>query len=256
MQHAAGCTQEFFFAHPEHQVSPDARRRFLRILKKREGGTPLAYITGRKEFWSLSFLVNRNTLIPRPETEILVESALLHIEQGRNVPLLEIGTGSGNIAASIALERPRSRITATDISRRALRTAGRNLKALGLANVSLLHGPLFIPIQRYMPGEKFELILSNPPYVTPVEWSGLPEGIREHEPRHALVAGPTGLEKIAGIIEGAPGCIRTGGWLLLEIGFGQKEAVLSLFSGCWDSVSCHQDLNGIPRVVEARFVGE
>jgi release factor glutamine methyltransferase len=210
----------------------------------------LAYLLGQKEFWSLSFRVNRHTLIPRPETELLVDRVLMRTSG--NESIAEIGTGPGNIAAAIASVRPAASITATDVSRLALRIAHDNLERLGINNVRLLHGSLFRPFREYFSDSKLDLILSNPPYISEEEWGRLPRSIRDHEPRRALVSGPTGLEIIAALIKESPPFLRTGGFLIFEIGFGQKDRVISLFPDSWSSVTSYNDINAIPRIIEAR----
>lgn len=220
------------------------------MIEERRSGTPLAYLLEQKEFWSLSFRVNRHTLIPRPETELLVEKALTRTSGSDSIA--EIGTGSGNIAAAIASVRPAASITATDVSLPALRVARGNLERLGIKNVRLLHGSLFRPFRKYFSDSKLDLILSNPPYISEEEWGRLPRSIRDHEPRRALVSGPTGLEIIAALIKESPPFLRTGGFLVFEIGFGQKDRVISLFPDSWSSVTSYDDINAIPRIIEAR----
>jgi release factor glutamine methyltransferase len=250
LQRVTGCSDRDFFAHPDEPVLERHRKRFLNLIEARRGGAPLAYITGNKEFWSLDIEVSPSTLIPRPETELLVERAL-HRSPDHGL-IADIGTGSGNIAAAVASSLPRVSVTATDVSRRALKVAERNFQRLGLKNIRPLHGSLFHPLKNNLPGIRFDLILSNPPYIPEHEWLNLPPVIRAHEPKRALVPGPTGLEIISRLIKGAPDFLKPGGCLILEMGFGQRDSVLSLLTGPWSSVSVHPDLAGLPRVVEAR----
>lgn len=250
LQHVSGLTEAQFFSQPGREATNAEARRFFRLIKKRRSGIPLAYLLGRKEFWSLSFLVNRHTLIPRPETELLVDRAVTLTSDDESIA--EIGTGSGNIAAAIASVRPTASITATDVSRKALRIARGNLERLGITNVRLLHGPLFRPLRTYNADLKLDLILSNPPYVSEEEWFRLPRSIRDYEPRRALVSGPTGLETISRLIKQSPPFLKSGGFLIFEIGFGQRDRVISLFPDSWSSVISYNDINAIPRVIEAR----
>jgi release factor glutamine methyltransferase len=251
LQWVTGTTDSGFYSHPHSPVSDREKKRFLSLLKDRMEGTPLAYLTGLKEFWSLDLEVNRSILIPRPETELLVEIALQ--KSAGEDRIADIGTGSGNISAAIASSLPLAFVTATDVSKRALKVAKRNFVSLGLRNVRLLHGPLFRPLRTQLSGLRFDLILSNPPYIPEREWHNLPLGIRDHEPKTALVPGPTGLEIIEKLIKGAPDFLKPGGFLIFEMGLGQKDPVLSLFSGAWKSITCHDDLAGIPRVIEAQI---
>ena len=168
--------------------------------------------------------------------------------------IAEIGTGAGNIAAAIAKERPHTEITATDVSRRALGIARKNLERLGIPNVRLLQGPLYHPFRDLGPGLQFDFILSNPPYISEAEWKNLPSEVRDYEPKRALVSGPTGLEIISKLIKGAPEFLTSGGFLIFEIGIGQKESVLSLFPDSWSSVASYDDLAGIPRIIQARLL--
>lgn len=251
LQWVTGSAESTCFSHPRKQVSDSEEERFFRHVEERLAGTPLAYLTGHREFWSLDFEVSPSTLIPRPETELIVERVLQNSSNREDI--VDIGTGSGNIAAAIAFVRPEASIIATDVSKRALKVAERNFEALGLGNIRLFQGPLFLPLKTHLSGQKFDLILSNPPYIPEKDWRELPVCIRGHEPKRALVPGPTGFEVISDLIKGAPDYLHSGGILIFEIGQGQKEPVLSFFSDCWSSVICHDDLAGIPRVFEAQM---
>ena len=211
---------------------------------------PLSYLTGVREFWSLPLRVRPGVLIPRPETETVVEQVLGL--PGSKRRLADIGTGCGSIALALARELPDSSIAATDISPRALRTAAVNVHRLGLRNVRLLRGDLLSPLEKMGWSGTCDVIASNPPYVSEEEWEGLSPQIRNHEPRRALVAGRSGLEVILRLVAGALKFLRPGGHLVIEIGYGQKENVLSMFGAGWDGVECGLDLSGVPRVVSAR----
>ncbi|UCC41708.1 MAG: peptide chain release factor N(5)-glutamine methyltransferase [Candidatus Aminicenantes bacterium] len=168
--------------------------------------------------------------------------------------IVDIGTGCGNIAISLAKELPQVRIFATDNSRKALAVARLNSSLLEIDNITFAGGSLFSPLRRLKLEKKCSFIVSNPPYVSEKEWSELAEEIRNHEPKKALVAGETGLEIIEDLIKGSRRFIKPGGYLVFEIGQGQKRRVLSLFNSSWSGARCFSDLNGIPRVVVARRI--
>lgn len=224
-------------------TDPTGLRRFRRLLDRRLRGEPLAHILGVREFYSRDFLVNRHCLIPRPETEILVEQALARGRPQDRV--LEIGAGSGCVAITLALEQG-LHVTALEISRRARRVLKRNILRHGVGGrVSVRAGSLFPP-----PGPRFDLILSNPPYLSRTEWEELPVEIRGYEPAKALVAGATGMELLAEIVHRASAYMATGGWLLLETGWKQaRDVARAMADHGFSSISVHPDLAGIERVV-------
>lgn len=233
---------------PEKTLSRAQQRSFLALVERRAGGEPLAYITGHREFWSLDLMVNRHTLIPRPETERLVELALARLPPDRDSRAADLGTGSGAIALALAAERPRCRIVATDISREALAVATGNAARLGIHNVSFRAGAWFAPLA----AERFDLIVSNPPYVAEGD-PHLAEGGLPAEPREALVAGPGGTEMLAIIAGGAPAHLAAGGWLLLEHGYDQAAAVVAcLQEAGFCAVESWRDDAGIDRVTGGR----
>jgi len=228
-------------------------RRYRQLIKKRKMGCPVALITGQKEFWSLPFKVEKGVFIPRPETEVLVELAL-KLPWKKDGLVADIGTGCGAIACALAKERPEARIIATDISRRALRLARENASYLHLKNINFILGSLFKALEPFGPENKFDLIISNPPYVAESQWSSLPVDIRNYEPKRALVAGPTGLEFIFRLIQGAPNFLRPGGFLAFEFGLGQLEPILAFLKDRgWQEIIWERDLAGIPRALAARF---
>ncbi len=208
----------------------------------------MAYLTGYKEFWSIPFRVNDDVLIPRPESELIVEK-VLKLAARNNETIVDLGTGCGNLAIALAKELPEANIIATDISRKALKMARLNAKLQGMSRVRCVRGNLFSPLEKIGLRQKCDFIVSNPPYVTELEWEALSDGIRNHEPKKALMAGKTGLEVINPIIKNAPRFLKPGGFLVLEIGEGQKERVLPLFDAEWQSVKSHNDLSKIPRVI-------
>jgi release factor glutamine methyltransferase len=249
--HSLGISKEQFFLCLERTLSKAEERRFERLAARRLAGCPLPYLTGVKEFWSMAFRVGPGVLIPRPETESIVEKALA-LASKRKATIVDIGTGCGNIALALARELPRANVLATDISFRALKVARANAKTLGLDRVAFLQGDLFSPLRKLHLENRCDFILSNPPYVSAREWDRLPQEIREHEPRRALLAGNSGLEVISRIVPGALFFLRPRAYLLLEIGKGQLPRILRLFDQRWADLAHIPDLRGIPRIVIAR----
>lgn len=260
--------EEEFLSHPERKVSRKEERDFYKLTSKRLAGFPLAYLTGTKEFWSIPFRVSSGVLIPRPETELVVEKVLELVAQNRAVDLMnqvrtnqaaspevivDIGTGCGNIAVSLAKELPQARIFATDNSRKPLKVARLNSSLLETDNITFAGGSLFSPLRRFRLMNKCDFIVSNPPYVSEKEWTNLSGEIRNHEPKKALVAGETGLEVIKELIKGSPRFLKNGGYLVFEIGESQEKKVLSFFNSSWEEVRSFNDLTQIPRVIVARY---
>jgi release factor glutamine methyltransferase len=241
-----------FWTSPESIVAPLAKREFLALVRRRRAGAPLAYLTGEREFWSLPFEVAPGVLVPRPETELLVEKALDFAPHVGSV-IVEIGTGCGAVAVALAKELPRAKVVAADVSRRALAVARRNARRHGAA-VTFAASNLFRGLSRLIPPGGADLIVSNPPYIAEAEWPRLPLEVRR-EPRTALVAGPTGLEFISRLIAGAASRLKPGGRLLFEVGRGQARRALGLFDSGWDDKKAFKDLRGICRVVAARKIG-
>lgn len=219
------------------------------MVQRRLQGEPLAYIVGEKEFWSLSFKVNPSCLIPRPSTEVLVEEALKAAERApRPLKVLDIGTGCGAIAIALAKELEEAEVWATDISPYALEVARENVKLHGLdSRVRLLKADLF-------PEERgFSLIVSNPPYIPTGELLSLPEEVRDYEPLEALDGGPDGLQVIRRIVSKAREYLAPGGWLLLEVGYGQAQRVLGLMEEQgFEDPGIRKDYAGVDRVVKGR----
>ena len=237
--------------HPERELPEEECAGFSLWVDRRRRGEPVAYITGEKEFWSLPFEVNRNVLIPRPETECLVEEVLKYYgREGGPLRIIDLGTGSGAIGVALAAEIPSAHITATDSSRGALDVARRNADRHGVAGrMEFLEGNLFASAV----GE-FDVIVSNPPYIPDDVYLLLPEGIRAFEPREALIAGPDGAAFHREIIREGTARLKPGGWIFLEIGEGQMELVDSLFreGGCYNDIYFRKDYAGMERVVAAR----
>jgi len=228
---------------------------FSRWVTRRQQGEPVAYIIGCKEFWSLDFAVDSRVLIPRPDTEVLVEEVLkalaINKTSGKTSgsEILDLGTGSGAIAVALAHECPEARITATDISREALAVAAGNAERNRVASrITFLDGNLFSPVKGC-----FDVIVSNPPYITGGDYSQLAVGVRNFEPLEALLAGKEGMDFYEKIIPQSACHLKPGGWLLLEIGDGQKELIEGLFrqSGAYQNVAFRKDYAGRWRVVKA-----
>ncbi|HNY96523.1 MAG TPA: peptide chain release factor N(5)-glutamine methyltransferase [Smithellaceae bacterium] len=246
------CDRLAFFKNPENPISKEQRAAFDRLIERRTGGEPVAYITGRKAFWSFALEVNPAVLIPRPDTEVIVEEALavLRQESWRRPRILDIGTGSGAIALALACEVPGASITATDISEAALQTAQKNAAALNVEPIVFLKGDLFEPVEG-----RFDLIVSNPPYIGADEYQSLPPGVKNFEPEEALRAGQTGLEFYEKLIYQAHGYLTENGWLLLEIGARQKQEVRAIYEAhqdFYERIDVREDYAGLPRVIKGR----
>jgi release factor glutamine methyltransferase len=247
-----GLSNEDFIKNPELEPSRKDIKRYFHMIGKRRKGYPLSYLIGIKEFWSIPFLVKKGVFIPRPETELIIETVVaLNLVENPNIA--DIGTGSGNIAVSLAKEFPGAKIFATDISKKALRTAQKNARMQGIEEIQFFHGDFFEPLKRKGPNEKFDFILSNPPYVSQEEWETLPDEIKLYEPKRSLVSGDSGLNIFKKMISSAFKFLKPGGYLVFEIGYGQKEKILNLFNGQWKEIKCYDDLSEIPRVVSAEM---
>lgn len=212
--------REYLYAHPEHALASEAIIDFNSLINKRSQGYPIAYLTGIKEFWSIPLIVNRHTLIPRPETELLVETALDRIPVDQDLNILDLGTGCGAIAIAIARERPNITVIATDISHDTLATASENAYRHGLKNIQFKHSDWFSELDRYT----FHIIVSNPPYVESGNHNLVESEIR-YEPRLALDGGHQGLQAFTQIIPAAVRYLSANGCLLLEHGANQGEMV-------------------------------
>jgi release factor glutamine methyltransferase len=231
-----------FGAHPEQHLTDEQRGRFLDWVRRRRAGEPVAYITGEREFWSLSFKVAPGVLIPRPETELLVELALERLGAAASASVLDLGTGSGCIAVAIARERPRARVTATDVSRAALAIARENAQRHGAAVEFVASDWLDALASRH-----FDLILANPPYVAAGDLH-LDRGDLRFEPPAALVGGADGLDSIRAIISQSRAHLAPGGWLCFEHGHEQAERCRALLRDAgYREVFSRGDLAGIER---------
>ncbi len=240
----------YLFAHPEDTLDELTIDRFEDVLGRREAGMPMAYIMGVKEFWSHELAVSPATLVPRPETEILVNLAICEIPGDAKWQVLDLGTGSGAIAIAIACERRMCEVTAVDISEEALTVARENARLLAPGNVTCLQGDWTEPVR----GREFDLIVSNPPYVRADD-----EALAklQHEPQSALVAGEDGLDAIRVLAVDCADVLTEGGALMIEHGADQADDTAALLARYgWSDVTCHNDLAGLPRVTVARRSGK
>jgi release factor glutamine methyltransferase len=241
------CDQIAFLTHPERLISPAQLDQFENLLTRRLANEPIQYLTGSQEFFGLAFEVTPDVLIPRPETEHLVEAALERLERDVSVRIIDVGTGSGAIAVALAHTLPHARVTAVDNSRTALAVARRNAERHGvIERVAFIESDLLKAID----SSDYDMIVSNPPYVREAEV--LEPQVANYEPHSALYAGPNGLEVYERLIPQARKQLKPRGWLILEMGYGQSPALLKLL-GNWDPVTVVDDLQGIPRVVCAQI---
>ena len=250
LAHVIQKPRSYLKAGPERVLAAESWATFQTLVERRLHGEPVAYLTGRREFWSLDLAVNSATLIPRAETERLVELALQCIPLDAGWHIADLGTGSGAIALAIAHERPRCAVLATDMSQPALNVARSNAAHLKIKNIEFQQSEWFAALG----GKKFNVIVSNPPYVAEHDIH-LQRGDLRFEPHIALSSGADGLRDLRRIVQDAPAYLCAGGWLLVEHGYDQQAAVIDLFSaGGWTEVGGHTDTAGVPRVVSGRQV--
>jgi release factor glutamine methyltransferase len=253
-----GCDRTHLFAHPERELTADEQARYDAALAERSRGVPAQYITGHQEFWGLDFIVSPAVLIPRPETEHVIETVLelerlgsrQEGEASRSLRIVDVGTGSGCIALALAKELPFADIHAVDISRDALEIARANAARQQLEQRVTFHdGDL---LARFIARpERFDFVVSNPPYVGDSEEEQVQLEVRKFEPRTAVFAGPGGLDIIKRLIPQARAVLNPGGWLVMEIGYRHEAAMRTLLAD-WNNVRFTPDLQGIPRVVAAQ----
>jgi release factor glutamine methyltransferase len=249
LMHVAGISRAELLAYPERRLQPLQRRRLKALLERRRRGEPVAYLRGTREFWSMELRVSRDTLIPRPETELLVEQALERIPKDAESTVFDIGTGCGAIALALAKERPRCRIFATDCSAAALRIARRNIIANGLTRVQLRAGEWFAALA----SERAHLIVCNPPYIRRDD-PHLKLGDVRFEPECALIAGADGLDAIRHVVQHARYQLHDHGWLLLEHAYNQGPAVAQFMQHCgYREIHCYRDGTGLERVSAGRL---
>jgi release factor glutamine methyltransferase len=252
LAHVRGCQRIELYTAFDTPVGEPERGRFRELVKRRGAGEPVAYLVGSREFFSLPFRVTADVLVPRPETEGLVVRAI-DICRGLAAPrIVDVGTGSGAIAITLARHLPQASLLATDVSPEALEVARDNAARLGVADrVAFVHCDLLDDPQAAGP---WDVIVSNPPYVREDEFDALPRDVRQHEPRRALVSGPTGVEVIARLAAVAADRLAAGGWLVVEVGpAAAAEAAIAAQTGLVPGPTL-DDLAGRPRIVQARKV--
>ncbi len=245
LAHATRRDRTYLYAHSDEELREVSWIHYGRYLHERLKGRPTQYITGVQEFYGREFRVTPDVLIPRPETEHLIEAALKRAAPGATV--LDVGTGSGAIAAILALELADARVFATDVSERALRVASANASRLG-ARVAFAEGDLASCIRN----ASIDLLVTNPPYVPATDRDGLQREVRDYEPHVALFAGPTGLEIYERLIADARRVLRPGSWLLMELGYNSLVPVQAMLDAAWTEIAVEHDLAGLPRVLAAR----
>jgi len=246
LMRAVGRDRAWLLTHPNEGMNSDQFRIFFDWIERRTKQEPVQYILGETEFYGLTMRVTPDVLIPRPETEHLVEAALSRVGRGVAVKICDVGTGSGAIAVAVAHELPRAEVTAVDISAAALRVAKENAERHGVAErIRFVESDLLDAVR----GKRFDGVVSNPPYVA--EGEVLEPQVREWEPALALYAGPTGLEVVRRLIPQAWTALVPNGWLLIEMGQGQRAAMANMLSD-WDAVEFVADLQGIARVAIAQ----
>ncbi len=249
LAHALGRPRSQLLASDLEPVPDAAAERFRALLRRCAAGEPLAYLTGEREFWSLPLAISPAVLVPRPETELVVERALALLDPLAALQVADLGTGSGAIALAVARERPAWSLLATDLSAAALGVARANARHLGLANIAFLQGRWCAPLA----AGRYSAILSNPPYIAEGD-PALPA--LAYEPALALTPGPTGLEALRAVIDGAAVALQSAGVLVLEHGADQADAVAgALVARGYARVRCHRDLAGHERVTEAQWPG-
>ena len=249
LEHITGFSRTQLRMNVLHILSEQLVAQLNELTLRRIAGEPLAYILGEQHFWTLRLKVNASVLIPRPETELVVERALHHLPQSHSGTALDLGTGSGAIALAVAKERSATRVVATDYSTAALEVACSNARLNHLNNVEFMHSDWFNSV----PPQRFSLILSNPPYIAEND-PHVAEDVYRHEPHLALFSGSDGLGSFRQIISRAPDFLAEGGWLVLEHGWQQAPAVREMLElAGFSSVASHADLAGHPRVTEGQW---
>lgn len=250
LAHAIGQRREYLFTWPEQELTDAQLQAFEACCVRRAGGEPVAYILGRQAFWDLELTVNPSVLIPRPETELLVEAAIELLDAGRSAGanILDLGTGSGAIVLALASHNAAWRLTAVDNSTAALAVARENARRLQLSNIEFIQTSWCDGL----PQQRFDLIAANPPYVEPGD-EHLRQGSLPFEPVAALVAEEQGLADIRAIAAQAWHCLASEAWLLIEHGYEQREAVREILSAAgYDAIECHKDLAGQDRMTRAQ----
>lgn len=254
LAHGLGRDRAWLAAHATETLQRAALERFFALARRRRDGEPVAYLTGRREFWGLDLAVTPAVLIPRPETETLVEAALARLPADRPLRVLDLGTGSGAIALALANERPGAQVVGVDACAAALAVAAGNAAHLGLANARFLRSSWYADVPRA--AAPFDAIVSNPPYVADGD-PHLRSGDVRFEPAAALLGGPDGLAALRAIVAGAARWLRPGGWIVVEHGHDQAHALRVLLAGAgFEALASLRDLAGIPRVAAGRRGGD
>jgi release factor glutamine methyltransferase len=243
--HLLSVEKVYLYTHDERELTAAETEKLEEFIYERISGVPIQYIVGRQEFYGRYFIVNPSVLIPRPETEFIVEAAL-EFKPERGARIIDVGTGSGCVGVTLALEVPDSKVTLTDISHEALVVAQLNATKLG-ASVSIACMDLLDAVSG-----TFDFVVSNPPYVSRKEESRLQVEVREHEPSVALYGDEDGLASFRKLIPSAEQLLRPGGYFIAEMGYDMEDRVLSLFGDAWNKLPTRKDLQGIPRTVRAQ----
>lgn len=252
LAHALQVSRTYLYAHADRQLSAQEMMQFKKLVAQRLLGKPVAYLVGEKEFWSLMLHVSEATLIPRPETELLVEAALARLSTQQRETVIDLGTGSGAIALAIASECRHCQIIATDFSLEALEVAQRNAKNLHFPQIEFVHSHWFSNLA----GRRAQLIVSNPPYIAEDDIY-LEQNELRYEPQEALISGVDGLDALRHIIQNAPSYLENSGWLLVEHGYNQEDRVVRLFEQQgYIQITTHRDLAGLPRVTAGKILHE
>jgi release factor glutamine methyltransferase len=253
LAHVLGCRRIELYTRYNEPTSEEARSRFRELIRRRLEGCPVAYLVGRKEFFALPLEVGPAVLIPRPESEFVVMEFLRLAREISHARVVDIGTGSGNIAVAVAQQHQEAQVTAIDVSPEALVIAGRNAERHGVADrVRFLKGDLFGPLAT---DERFDFVLSNPPYIAREEIGGLPGGVRDYEPHVALDGGPGGFVVFDRLVDDARKHLQPGGYLIVEIGAPQEEHARQRIAsvGGYELAGTIYDYSGHPRVLRARW---
>jgi release factor glutamine methyltransferase len=252
LAHALACKRIELYTRHAEEVPDAGRQRFKALIRERIEGCPVAYLVGRKEFYSLELEVNRSVLIPRPDTETVVDECLRLAKEMAEPAVLDVGTGSGCLAVAVAKYCKQARVTAVDVSSASLQLATRNAAKHGVAErVRFLEGDLFAPLPE---GERFDFVLSNPPYIRHDDIAGLAAGVRDFEPHLALDGGPDGFAVFNRLVDGAPAWLKPGGYLIVEIGSPQEGPARERIEarGGFELAKTVYDNAGHPRVLRAR----
>jgi release factor glutamine methyltransferase len=257
LAYVLGRDRSFILTHAEDAIAEEQAEQFRAYLERRAQGEPLQYITATQEFFGLDFEVTRDVLIPRPETELLIETSLQLFAYSADTFICDVGTGSGCIVITLMRQLPQAHAVALDISPGALAVARRNAARHSVnERIDFILSDCFAALKTTEPRQSsFDLIASNPPYVEDSAMAGLQREVRDFEPRNALAGGADGLEIIRRLLLEAPNFLKTGGYFLFEIGFTQAAAVEQLLDPkIWKLMDIHEDLQGIPRIVALQLL--